>query len=148
MSQISVQSILNNAPRRATASATVPHTRPSQGTSSSDANYGIITSSMPEFEEFPAQPSIGQDELFEKVCSLLKDEKVRQVGIYGMGGVVGKTSLLKKIHNEYLIYCDFDIIIRIPMPKEVDYKNLWKFLCTGEWLYRCFYLPNLAKEES
>ncbi|KAF9594162.1 hypothetical protein IFM89_028819 [Coptis chinensis] len=50
----------------------------------------------------PAENSIvGMDSTFERVWTLLGKDEVGILGLYGMGGV-GKTTLLRKINNEFL----------------------------------------------
>lgn len=48
----------------------------------------------------------------------LKDEKVGTIALYGMPGVV-KTTLLKKINNEFLKpSTDFDVVIWVAVSKQ------------------------------
>ncbi|RVW34092.1 putative disease resistance protein [Vitis vinifera] len=48
---------------------------------------------------------------YERSCRFLKDPQVGIMGLYGMGGV-GKTTLLKKINNEFLATSnDFEVVI-------------------------------------
>lgn len=62
-----------------------------------------------------------------KRCGLLGDDKIKKVGICGMGGV-GKTTLMKKIHNEYLAYGDFDLLIWFVMSKDVNDQKSEKLI--------------------
>ena len=52
-------------------------------------------------DEMPIGHTVGLDWLYEKVCSCLTEDKVGIIGLYGTGGV-GKTTLMKKINNEFL----------------------------------------------
>ena len=62
-------------------------------------------------ESFPA---IGLENILSKICGLIEDEDFRIIGIYGMGGV-GKTTLLKRINNNFYDKSSgrFDLVIRI-----------------------------------
>lgn len=51
----------------------------------------------------------GLDQAFNQVSDLLKNEGVGGVGIYGMGGV-GKTTLMRKIHQDFFLAHEFQII--------------------------------------
>ena len=51
-------------------------------------------------DERPMGKTVGLDLMFEKVRRCLEDKQVRSIGLYGIGGV-RKTTLLRKINNEY-----------------------------------------------
>ncbi|OWM82901.1 hypothetical protein CDL15_Pgr005301 [Punica granatum] len=55
----------------------------------------------PLMVEIPLEPPTGLHSTFQEVWEWVQDAKVRCIGLYGMGGV-GKTTLLKMIHNEFL----------------------------------------------
>ena len=68
-------------------------------------------------DERPMEKTVGLDLTYERVCSCLKDGQVGIIGLYGMGGV-GKTTLLKRINNEFLATShDFDIVIWVVVSK-------------------------------
>ncbi|XP_062105379.1 disease resistance protein RPS5-like [Humulus lupulus] len=47
------------------------------------------------------EPTVGMEPIFDRVWTKLNEEDVRIMGLYGMGGV-GKTTLLRKINNNFL----------------------------------------------
>ncbi|KAI4296637.1 hypothetical protein L6164_036581 [Bauhinia variegata] len=63
-------------------------------------------------------------ESLTKVWELLWDDRVRKLGVYGMGGV-GKTTIMKVINNRLLqLGRHFDCVIWITVPKEINLENL------------------------
>ena len=68
-------------------------------------------------DEKPLEKTIGLDFMFAKIWKWLEDEKVGIIGLYGMGGV-GKTTLLKRINNEFLkTKLGFDVVIWVVVSK-------------------------------
>ncbi|XP_057969076.1 probable disease resistance protein At5g63020 [Malania oleifera] len=63
----------------------------------------VVANRLPRspVDDQPMEQAVGLDSVFDRVCELLNEEKVRIIGIYGMGGV-GKTTLTKKVNNEFL----------------------------------------------
>ncbi|XP_030479772.1 disease resistance protein RPS5 isoform X1 [Cannabis sativa] len=56
---------------------------------------------IPPVVEVPVEPSVGLESVFDHLWTEFNDESVSIMGLYGMGGV-GKTTLLKKINNNFL----------------------------------------------
>ncbi|KAI9099678.1 hypothetical protein K1719_024683 [Acacia pycnantha] len=59
--------------------------------------------------EMPCGETVGLDFMFEKVWRSIEETDIGIIGLYGMGGV-GKTTLLKKIHNELWKRSSFHIV--------------------------------------
>ncbi|XP_077223388.1 disease resistance protein At4g27190-like [Tasmannia lanceolata] len=53
-----------------------------------------------------------------KVMDALKDENIRMIGVYGMGGI-GKTTLVKNVNNKLKGTSDFDAIVMVTVSKDV-----------------------------
>ena len=66
-------------------------------------HFDVVADRLPSapVDEKPVEKTVGLDLMFNEVWKCLEDEKVGIIGLYGMGGV-GKTTLLKKINNEFL----------------------------------------------
>ena len=78
----------------------------------------------PPVDERSMGKTVGLDLMFDKVRKCLEDEQVRSIGLYGLGGV-GKTTLLKKINNEYFVgRNDFDVVIWIVVSKPVSIEKI------------------------
>ncbi|PIA26899.1 hypothetical protein AQUCO_08600049v1 [Aquilegia coerulea] len=73
----------------------------------------------PPVQELPENFTVGLDSEFENVSSLLRKDDIQVLGLYGVGGV-GKTTLLKKINNEFQKRNnDFDVIIWVLISSEL-----------------------------
>ncbi|EOA33672.1 hypothetical protein CARUB_v10019851mg [Capsella rubella] len=98
---------------------------------------GIINRDSPGVEEMPTQPTVGQEEMFEKAWKRLMEDGVGILGLHGMGGV-GKTTLFKKIHNK-LLNSTFDVVIWIVVSQGATISKLQEdiaeklHLCGDEW---------------
>ena len=65
----------------------------------------------PPVDELPMKEIVGSELTYDRIYGFLKDPQVGIMGLYGMGGV-GKTTLLKKINNDFLTTSnDFDVVI-------------------------------------
>ncbi|RVW28706.1 Disease resistance protein RPS5 [Vitis vinifera] len=73
--------------------------------------------------EMPLGYTVGEDWLYEKVCSCLIEDKVGIIGLYGTGGV-GKTTLMKKINNEFLkTKHQFGVVIWVSVSKQASVRT-------------------------
>ncbi|KAF8766098.1 hypothetical protein HU200_007590 [Digitaria exilis] len=80
------------------------------------------------FEEMPSAPVLGRDALLEELDACVKDGDVGIVGIYGMAGV-GKTALLNKFNNEFLINSpDINVAIYIEVGKDYSLDDLQRII--------------------
>ncbi|KAK2651389.1 hypothetical protein Ddye_011245 [Dipteronia dyeriana] len=81
----------------------------------------------PSVDEIPMEKTVGIDSIFNQLWSCFQDQKDNSteiIGLYGTGGV-GKTTLLKKLNNNFLreFMSDFHVVIWVVVSREV---NLWK----------------------
>ncbi|KAF8388123.1 hypothetical protein HHK36_026789 [Tetracentron sinense] len=83
---------------------------------------------LAKVEEMPSRATVGMDSMLENVWKCLtEDDEKGIIGIYGMEGV-GKTTLLKKINNEFLHRGthDFDLVIWVEVSKESKVRKVQK----------------------
>ncbi|XP_077223370.1 putative disease resistance protein At5g63020 [Tasmannia lanceolata] len=57
----------------------------------------------------------------KKVMDALKDENIRMIGVYGMGGI-GKTTLVKNVNNKLKRTSAFEAIVMVTVSKDVKLK--------------------------
>lgn len=124
MSVPNIQSILHNAQKKQQTSPAAS-TSVASGFSSSFSISQVQThdQKLQTVCLIPTSSSVGHYQAFQQVCNSIKDDTVGSIGTYGMGGV-GKTTLIKRVHNELLPTCDFHDIIWIVVSKEVDEKRI------------------------
>ncbi|KAK3219536.1 hypothetical protein Dsin_013506 [Dipteronia sinensis] len=67
-------------------------------------NFDAVADKVPRpnIDEMPMEKTVGMDSMFDEVWKCVEDHKARIIGLYGMGGV-GKTTLLKKLNNRFLV---------------------------------------------
>ena len=88
--------------------------------------FDVVAHRLPcaPVDERPMGKTVGLDLMFDKVRECLEDEKVRSIGLYGIGGV-GKTTLLQKINSEYFgTRNDFDVVIWIVVSKPISIEKI------------------------
>ncbi|WJZ94671.1 hypothetical protein VitviT2T_013510 [Vitis vinifera] len=76
-------------------------------------HFDVVAEMLPRplVDELPMEETVGSELAYDRICGFLKDPQVGIMGLYGMGGV-GKTTLLKKINNDFLTTSsDFDVVI-------------------------------------
>ena len=73
-------------------------------------------------DEMPLGHTVGLDWLYETVCSCLTGYQVGIIALYGTGGV-GKTTLMRKINNEFLKTShQFNTVIWVTVSKQASVK--------------------------
>ena len=97
----------------------------------------------PAVIELPLENTVGLDSLSDKVWRYLQDDKVTTIGLYGMGGV-GKTTLLKRINNEFFkTNIEFDRVIWVVVSKSASVEKVQELV-----LRECGCLDNRWKGRS
>lgn len=80
-------------------------------------------------DERPLEDTVGLNLEFQEVERWIKDSQVKVIGMYGMGGV-GKTTLLKKINNEFVkTNYGFDLVIWIVVSKQSNVEKVQEAIC-------------------
>ncbi|XP_077223379.1 disease resistance protein At4g27190-like [Tasmannia lanceolata] len=75
-----------------------------------------------EFQPTPSIDTLKTVNLsLKKVMDALKDENIRMIGVYGMGGI-GKTTLVKNVNNKLKGTSAFDAIVMVTVSKDVKLK--------------------------
>nr|AKE49460.1 NBS-LRR disease resistance protein NBS45 [Dimocarpus longan] len=91
-------------------------------------HFDVVADRLPRpvVDERPVESAVvGMDYIFSQVWRCIEDQSVGIIGLYGMGGV-GKTTLLKKLNNEFLKTShDFDVVvIWVVVSREVNLKKI------------------------
>ncbi|GKU96925.1 hypothetical protein SLEP1_g10105 [Rubroshorea leprosula] len=61
----------------------------------------------------------GRDDIQEEILEWLKGDKVARIAVLGMGGV-GKTTIMKNVHNQLLIESKFENVIWVTVSKDFN----------------------------
>ena len=89
-------------------------------------HFDVVADILPSdpVDEKPMEKAVGLNLMFGEIWRWLEDEKVGIIGLYGMGGV-GKTTLLKKINNEFLkTKLGFDVVIWVVVSKQAKAETV------------------------
>ncbi|KAL5574656.1 hypothetical protein UlMin_016355 [Ulmus minor] len=92
----------------------------------SKGHFEVVADKLPRasVDEMPIGKTVGLEKTFREVWRCIQEASVGIIGLYGMGGV-GKTTLLKRINNEFLgTSNDFDVVIWVEASKDADVKKL------------------------
>ncbi|MED6132857.1 hypothetical protein PIB30_022770 [Stylosanthes scabra] len=91
----------------------------------SGRNVTVVSKLPPKsMEEMPPVETVGLDLMVDKVWKCLQDENVGIIGLFGMGGA-GKTTLMKKVHNEFgKREHKFDLILWVVVSKDCNVDNI------------------------
>ncbi|KAF2301317.1 hypothetical protein GH714_022643 [Hevea brasiliensis] len=102
-------------------------------------DFGEVTETKISYnpvDEKPLEEIVGLESEFNQVWKCLEDQSVRTIGIYGMGGV-GKTTLLKKVNNQFLKNHGFFAVIWIDVSKQANVEKI------QEAIFNKFIIPEL-----
>ncbi|KAH6758292.1 hypothetical protein C2S51_018527 [Perilla frutescens var. frutescens] len=94
-------------------------------------NFEFVAVMLPRgvVDERPLEDTVGLNSEFQEVENWIKDGQVRSIGLYGMGGV-GKTTLLKKINNEFVkTSYGFDLVIWVVVSKQENVEKIQDSIC-------------------
>ncbi|KAJ9692465.1 hypothetical protein PVL29_011499 [Vitis rotundifolia] len=95
-----------------------------------NGHFDVVAEMLPRplVDELPMEETVGSELAYGRICGFLKDPQVGIMGLYGMGGV-GKTTLLKKIHNNFLTTSsDFDVVIWDVVSKPSNIEKIQKVI--------------------
>ncbi|WJZ94655.1 hypothetical protein VitviT2T_013494 [Vitis vinifera] len=112
-------------------------------------HFDVVAEMLPRplVDELPMEETVGSELAYGRICGFLKDPQVGIMGLYGMGGV-GKTTLLKKIHNNFLpTSSDFDVVIWDVVSKPSNVEKIQKVLWNKLQLSRDGWECRSTKEE-
>ncbi|XP_058074769.1 disease resistance protein RPS2-like [Magnolia sinica] len=91
-------------------------------------SFDVVAEKPPPdaIEEMPCTSAVGMNLMLSNALGLISEDEVGIFGIYGMGGV-GKTTLLKKINNEFLVRThEFAFIIWVVVSRESNVEMIQK----------------------
>ncbi|KAK2639174.1 hypothetical protein Ddye_026969 [Dipteronia dyeriana] len=78
----------------------------------------------------PTPELVGEASVKEKIQEYLMGDSVFKIGVCGMGGI-GKTTIMKHIHNELLRVAKFDKVIWVTVSQEFDVFKLQKEIASA-----------------
>ncbi|KAL3528803.1 hypothetical protein ACH5RR_008125 [Cinchona calisaya] len=96
-----------------------------------EGHFDVVADTLPHgpVYERPMEETIGLSSLFDKLWECINDEQVKIIGIFGMGGV-GKTTLLKRINNEFLKERNgFDLVVWVTVSKQSNVEKVQEVIC-------------------
>ncbi|KAJ9693171.1 hypothetical protein PVL29_012072 [Vitis rotundifolia] len=101
----------------------------------------------PPVDELPMKEIVGSELTYNRICGFLKDPQVGIMGLYGMGGV-GKTTLLKKINNDFLnTSSHFDVVIWVVVSKPSNIEKIQEVIWNKLQIPRDIWEIRNSKEE-
>lgn len=89
-------------------------------------HFSVVAEKPPRapVEERPIGKTVGLDSIISEVWRCIEDHDEKVIGLYGMGGV-GKTTLLKKLNNEFLdTKHDFDLVIWVKVSRNANLEKI------------------------
>ncbi|XP_024034218.1 probable disease resistance protein At4g27220 [Citrus clementina] len=78
----------------------------------------------------PTQELVGEATVKEKVWGHLMGGTVCKIGVCGMGGI-GKTTIMKHVHNELLKETKFDTVIWVTVSQEFDVEKIQRSIASA-----------------
>ena len=115
----------------------------------SKGHFDVVADMLPRppVDELPMEEIVGSELTYDRICRCLKDPQVGIVGLYGMGGV-GKTTLLKKINNDFLTTStDFDVVIWVVVSKPSNIEKIQEVIWNKLQIPRDIWEIRSTKEE-
>ncbi|XP_016737939.1 disease resistance protein At4g27190-like [Gossypium hirsutum] len=84
-----------------------------------NASEGLVVDGPSRGLLLPTSELVGQEAVRNKIWACLMQEEVSKIGVWGMGGV-GKTAIMKHIHNKLLEEQRFKRVIWVTISKEFN----------------------------
>ncbi|RVW77611.1 putative disease resistance protein [Vitis vinifera] len=112
-------------------------------------HFDVVAEMLPRplVDELPMEETVGLELAYGIICGFLKDPQVGIMGLYGMGGV-GKTTLLKKINNDFLTTpSDFDVVIGLWVSKPSNIEKIQEVIWNKLQIPRDIWESRSTKEE-
>ncbi|KAL6334211.1 hypothetical protein AAG906_007458 [Vitis piasezkii] len=112
-------------------------------------HFDVVAEMLPRplVDELPMEETVGSELAYGRICGFIKDPQVGIMGLYGMGGV-GKTTLLKKINNDFLTTSsDFDVVIWDVVSKPPNIEKIQEVIWNKLQLSRDGWESRSTKEQ-
>ncbi|KAJ9692435.1 hypothetical protein PVL29_011476 [Vitis rotundifolia] len=112
-------------------------------------HFDVVAEMLPRplVDELPMEKTVGSGLTYDRICRFLQDPQVGIMGLYGMGGV-GKTTLLKKINNDFLTTSsDFDVVIWAVVSKPSNIERIQEVIWNKLQIPRDIWEIRSSKEE-
>ncbi|KAJ9693170.1 hypothetical protein PVL29_012071 [Vitis rotundifolia] len=112
-------------------------------------HFDVVAEMLPPplVDELPMEETVGSEFTYDRICRFLNDPQVGIVGLYGMEGV-GKTTLLKKINNDFLTTSShFDVAIWVVVSKPSNIENIQEVIWNKLQIPRGIWEIRSTKEE-
>ncbi|XP_052486082.1 probable disease resistance protein At1g61300 [Gossypium raimondii] len=84
-----------------------------------NASKGLATDGPSAGLPLPTSELVGEEAVRNEIWACLMQEEVSKIGVWGMGGV-GKTTIMKHIHNDLLKQQRFERVIWVTISKEFN----------------------------
>ncbi|KAG8492335.1 hypothetical protein CXB51_009821 [Gossypium anomalum] len=78
----------------------------------------------------PTSELVGEEDVRKKIWACLIQEEVSKIGVWGMGGV-GKTTIMKHIHNDLLKQQRFKRVIWVTISKEFNVMKVQDYIASA-----------------